>query len=82
MGSIDFEGYIMVEKDNIQLHFFEYQLLNPSENYEQVYIRVNNIKLSLHIRVLLQTKSTSKLSPYSYFFKFKIQKYCSSKNSL
>jgi len=44
VGSTDFEGYIMVEKDNIQLHFFEHQRLNPLENYGQVYIRVNNIE--------------------------------------
>jgi hypothetical protein len=34
----------MVEKDNIELHFFEFQDLNPLENYGQVYIRTNNIK--------------------------------------
>lgn len=44
VGSPDFEGYIMVEKDNIQLHFFEHQHLNTLENYGQVYIRVNNIE--------------------------------------
>lgn len=42
-GSTDFEGYLMVSKDKIQLHFFEFKALDPAENYGQVYIRVDNI---------------------------------------
>jgi len=42
-GSADFDGYLMVEKDNIQIHFFEFKELNPQENYGQVYIRTDNI---------------------------------------
>lgn len=40
---MDFDGYLMVYKDNIQIHFFEFKDLNPTENYGQVYIRTNNI---------------------------------------
>jgi hypothetical protein len=40
----DYDGYLMVEKDNIQIHFFEFRDLNPLENYGQVYIRTNNIE--------------------------------------
>lgn len=40
----DFEGYLMIGKDNIQIHFFEFKELNPQENYGQVYIRTNNIE--------------------------------------
>ncbi|CAM3834516.1 VOC family protein [Flavobacterium branchiophilum] len=43
-GSADFEGYLMIEKDQIQLHFFEFPSLNPLENYGQVYIRTENIE--------------------------------------
>lgn len=43
-GSRDYEGYLMVEKDNIQLHFFEFKALDPLENYGQVYIRVKQIE--------------------------------------
>ncbi|CAM3834259.1 Bleomycin resistance protein [Flavobacterium branchiophilum] len=43
-GSSDFEGYLMLEKDQIQLHFFEFPSLNPLENYGQVYIRTENIE--------------------------------------
>ncbi len=40
----DYEGYLMVEKDEIQIHFFEFRALNPLENYGQVYIRTSNIE--------------------------------------
>lgn len=39
----DYDGYLMVEKDAIQLHFFAFEALDPQENYGQVYIRVDNI---------------------------------------
>ena len=43
-GSADYDGYLMVEKDHIQIHFFEFKNLDPKENYGQVYIRVDNIQ--------------------------------------
>ena len=43
VGSADFEGYLMVEKDHIQIHFFEFKGLDPKENYGQVYIRTDDI---------------------------------------
>ena len=39
----DYEGYLMVRKDKIEIHFFEFKELNPKENYGQVYIRINGI---------------------------------------
>lgn len=42
-GSADFEGYLMVQKDKIQIHFFEFKELIPKENYGQVYIRTDAI---------------------------------------
>lgn len=42
-GNADYDGYLMVEKDNIQIHFFEFKELDPKENYGQVYIRTNDI---------------------------------------
>jgi hypothetical protein len=42
-GSADFDGYLMVQKDAIQIHFFEFATLDPKENYGQVYIRTNAI---------------------------------------
>lgn len=43
IGSADFDGYLMLEKDQIQLHFFEFKGIDPKENYGQVYIRTDNI---------------------------------------
>ena len=43
IGSSDFQGYLMIQKDNIEIHFFEFKDLDPKENYGQVYIRTNNI---------------------------------------
>lgn len=42
-GSGDFDGYLMIKRDSVELHFFEFKNLNPHENYGQVYIRSKNI---------------------------------------
>ncbi len=65
-GSADYDGYLMVEKDNIQIHFFEYKDLQPGENYGQVYIRLDDVddfyhhlvnnKVPIHPNGYLQTK--------------------------
>ncbi len=44
LGSVDYDGYLMVEKDSIQIHFFEFKDLDPKANYGQVYIRTNDIE--------------------------------------
>ena len=66
LGSADYDAYLMVEKDNIQIHFFEFKELDPKENYGQVYIRTNDIdnlyqsmldnNVSIHPAGHLQTK--------------------------
>jgi len=65
-GSADFDGYLMVQKDSIQMHFFEFKELEPQDNYGQVYIRTDNIeelyqsfiakKIVIHPAGHLQTK--------------------------
>lgn len=65
-GNTDFDGYLMIQKDNIQIHFFEYKELKPEENYGQIYIRTNTIDalyksflekdISIHPNGNLQTK--------------------------
>jgi hypothetical protein len=62
----DFDNYLMVQKDEIQIHFFEFKELNPKENYGQVYIRTDDIetlyqsflenKVTIHPNGNLQTK--------------------------
>ena len=43
IGSDEFDQYLIVERDNLQIHFFEFKHLEPKENYGQIYIRTNNI---------------------------------------
>ena len=43
-GVTDVDGYLMVQKDSIQIHFFEFKELDPKENYGQVYIRTDRIE--------------------------------------
>lgn len=70
LGFVQFGGsypdYLMVEKENIQIHFFEFAALDPKQNYGQVYIRTNNIdalykemldkKIAIHPNGSLETK--------------------------
>jgi hypothetical protein len=66
LGSADYPEYLMVQKDNIEIHFFLFKELDRKENYGQVYIRVNNIeafyqalldaKVEIHPNAPLQTK--------------------------
>ena len=65
-GSADIKDYMMVKKDKIQIHFFEFIELDPKENYGQVYIRTNDIdkfyqsllsnKISIHPNGKLEIK--------------------------
>ena len=32
-GNEDYDGYLMIQKDKIQIHFFEFKDLNPKMNY-------------------------------------------------
>ena len=40
----DYGDYLMVGKDDIEIHFFEFKELDPKENYGQVYIRTDDIE--------------------------------------
>lgn len=42
-GSPDYDDYLMIQQDDIQIHFFKFEALNPKENYGQVYIRTDDI---------------------------------------
>lgn len=62
----DYGDYLLIKKDNIEIHFFEFKDLDPKENYGQVYIRTTDIdnlyqsllnnKVSIHPNGALQTK--------------------------
>ncbi|MEZ5043806.1 MAG: VOC family protein [Saprospiraceae bacterium] len=65
-GNTSFDNYLMIQKDSVQIHFFEFRELDPKENYGQVYIRTDDIdqlyqsflekKLSIHPAGALQMK--------------------------
>jgi hypothetical protein len=65
-GKADYDKYLMIEKDNIQIHFFNFKNLNPGKNNGQVYIRTNDIdklyqsllekEISIHPNGRLETK--------------------------
>ncbi len=62
----DYGDYLLLKKDQIEIHFFEFKTLNPKENYGQVYIRTHEIekvyqsfldkKIPIHPNGSLQTK--------------------------
>ena len=62
----DFEEYLMMQKDEIEIHFFLYKDLDLLENYGQVYLRTNDIdqvyqnfleqKIEIHPNGKLQVK--------------------------
>ncbi len=43
MGGPGFPEYLMVKKDQIEIHFFLFKELDPKENYGQIYIRTDAI---------------------------------------
>lgn len=45
IGMMDYAAYLILEKDQVQLHFFEHTTLNPLENDGQVYIRVSQLEI-------------------------------------
>lgn len=39
----DYDDYVMVERDTVEIHFFQFPDLDPTTNYGQVYIRTTHI---------------------------------------
>lgn len=39
----DYGDYLLMTKDDIEIHLFEFKALDPKENYGQVYIRTSAI---------------------------------------
>lgn len=44
IGAPGFDAYLMIQKDQIEIHFFKFERLKPHDNYGQVYIRTDNIQ--------------------------------------
>lgn len=63
----DYEEYLIIVKDQIEIHFFSFKELDPKENYGQVYIRTDDIdslyqslldnQTTIHPNGHLQTKA-------------------------
>lgn len=66
----DYEDYLMIKKDQIELHLFEFKELIPEENYGMIYVRTDNIdalyqeylqkNISIHPNAPLQQKPWGK----------------------
>jgi catechol 2,3-dioxygenase-like lactoylglutathione lyase family enzyme len=64
--SADYGNYLIFDKDEVEIHFFEFEDLDPLENYGQVYLRTNDIDglyrsfldrgVAIHPNAPLQTK--------------------------
>ncbi len=67
-GSAEYDDYLMVQKDNIQLHFFLFKDLDPKENYGQVYIRTDDIderyQLALDKKLQMPKAGNLKIKPW------------------
>lgn len=44
IGQADYPDYLLLQKEDVELHFFSFPGLDPLANYGQVYLRVTNIK--------------------------------------
>jgi uncharacterized glyoxalase superfamily protein PhnB len=43
LGNADYEDYLMLRRDEVEIHFFLYPDLRPEDNYGMVYIRTGDI---------------------------------------
>ena len=64
----DYGDYLLIKKDNIEIHFFEFKDLDPKENYGQVYIRTNNIdklyQSFLHNNISIHPNGSLQIKPW------------------
>ncbi|MFN5375567.1 MAG: bleomycin resistance protein [Chitinophagaceae bacterium] len=64
----DYGNYIMLKKEGIEIHFFEFKNLNPLENYGQVYFRLNSIdefyKELLEKNITIHPNSPLEIKPW------------------
>lgn len=64
----DYGDYLLIKKDNIEIHFFEFKDLDPKENYGQVYIRTNDIdklyQMLLDSKVSIHPNGSLEIKPW------------------
>lgn len=66
IGNSDYPEYLILKKDNAEVHFFLFKSLVPTENYGQLYFRTDHIEelyqtfldhnVAIHPSGSLQTK--------------------------
>ncbi len=68
VGTKDYEGYLMLRKDAIEIHFFEFKELDPKTNYGMVYIRTDDIdalyQTLLEKKVTIHPNAPLELKPW------------------
>ena len=67
IGREDYDGYLILSMDEVEIHFFEFKELDPKENYGMIYIRTDCIdqfyenlldkKIDIHPNGPLELKS-------------------------
>lgn len=45
IGAADFPDYLILRKDQVEVHFFLFPTLNPNDNYGQIYLRTDEVHL-------------------------------------
>lgn len=64
----DYGDYLLIKKDNIEIHFFEYKELDVKQNYGQIYIRTDNIDIlyqsMLDKKVDIHPNGTLQIKPW------------------
>lgn len=64
----DYGNYLLLKKEGIEIHFFEFKDLIPNENYGQVYIRLIDIdefyKKLLEKNIPIHPNSPLELKPW------------------
>ena len=67
-GGTGYDDYLMVQKDKVQIHFFECKDLDPAENYGQVFIRTDEIdafyQKALHKKLNMPTAGHWQAKPW------------------
>jgi hypothetical protein len=68
IGIEDYDAYLILAKDSIEIHFFEFKNLDPKENYGQIYIRTDAIEKLyqsfLENKVIIHPKDPLQIKPW------------------
>ncbi len=64
----DYGDYLLIRKEQIEIHFFEFKTLDPHENDGQVYIRTSDIdglyQQLIHQKIAIHPNGPLQLKPW------------------